>query len=94
MAITVEFFGIPRQRTGTPHATVPAGTLGEVLHRLGQEFPDFARDCLAPGEQSQLQKHLQKHFLASVDNNHFVTDPATQLADGQTLLILSADAGG
>ena len=35
--VTVEFFGIPRDRAGTAKTAVDSGTLGEVLDQLGDQ---------------------------------------------------------
>ena len=91
MAIHVEFYGIARQRAGAfaldlemSQATVP---LGDVLHQLAARLPDLGREFLVEGR-------LHQSLTANIDGSQFVTDPATILRDGQSLLILSADAGG
>jgi molybdopterin converting factor small subunit len=91
MAIRVEFFGIARQRAGTSQlaldvqaAVVP---LGDVLERLAAALPAFAQECLVGGR-------LQASLTANLDGQQFVSDPSAPIRDGQSLLILSADAGG
>jgi len=89
MPIRVEFYGIARQRAGVPaielegHVATLAGALSELAVRL----PEFGRDCVA-GER------LAASLGANLDGQRFVSDPETPLRDGQSLLILSADAGG
>ena len=93
MRVTVEFFGIPRIRAGRAdwelHLPDPknSATLAEILNALAEEFPILARDCIEGGR-------LRDGYIANVDGNRFVSDPAAEIANGQHLLILSADAGG
>lgn len=87
MSIRVEFFGIPRQRTGVASACVEAASLGEMLDEVGRLFPRLAADCLDGPS-------LRPGYVASVNGRKFVTDPATPLAGGDAVLILSADVGG
>jgi molybdopterin converting factor small subunit len=87
MTITVEFFGIPRQRAGVAATTVQAAQLGEVLTRLERRFPQLAETCLTEGR-------LRPGYVANLNGERFVTDPTTPLKPGDSLLILSADAGG
>jgi molybdopterin converting factor small subunit len=87
MAITVEFFGVPRERAGVKATTATGGTLGELLLGLETRFPHLAANCLESGR-------LKPGFAANLNGERFVSDPDTPLASGDTLLILSADAGG
>ena len=90
MEIQVEFFGIPRKRAGQPDTalslTAPA-TLGMVLEELGQRFPGLEGECIERGA-------LRPGYLASIDGERFVTDPSEAIAEGNSVLILSAEAGG
>ena len=89
--ITVEFFGIPRQRTGSAEASVSLGndqgTLAELLCQLSREFKDFGDTCVVDGQLDPL-------YIANRDGEEFLTDPAATLNDGDRILILSSDAGG
>jgi molybdopterin converting factor small subunit len=91
MQLTIEFFGIPRMRTGVAQCRLSLkseqATLGDALRELGQRYPHFAEDCLAGGK-------LATAYVANLDGERFVSEPATPLVDGSSLLILSADAGG
>jgi molybdopterin converting factor small subunit len=87
MAIRIEFFGIPRHRAGVAEIVVEGATLGEALREARRRLPQLDEVCLADGR-------LSANFLASLNGRHFVSDPATPLADGDCLLILSSDAGG
>ena len=94
MSVTVEFYGIPRERVGMAETAVSAGSLGHVLAELARRFPRFADDCLQPSGGRPEAARLKPLFVASLGGEHFLHDPGTPLADGDCLLILSADAGG
>lgn len=91
MPIRVEFFGIARQRAGTSELLLDASTgtlpLSDVLKQVAARTPDLAQTLLIGGE-------LHESLTVNVDGNRFVRDPATLIHDGQSLLVLSADAGG
>jgi molybdopterin converting factor small subunit len=87
MAVTVELFGIPRERAGVARAEVEGARLGDVLRTLVARYPRLADECIADGR-------LQRGCLANLNGQRFVTDPKTELRAGDALLILSADAGG
>ncbi len=91
MTIQVEFFGIARSRAGTSHAAVlpdrESATVQEILEALAQQFPDWATACLDAGR-------LRDGFIVSADGEQFVRDPRTVIFCHQSVLILSADAGG
>lgn len=82
----VEFFGLLRERAGVPEVDVSARTLGEMLRELTEQFPSLA-DVVDVDR-------LRPSFIANLNGDRFVTDPRTQLDDGDCVLILSADAGG
>jgi hypothetical protein len=91
MTIRVELFGIPRQRCGTRCVELETSgmplALTQVLQRLASLYPEFARDCLD-------QTHLRPQYLANLGGSRFVSDPRVEIAPGESLLIMSADAGG
>jgi molybdopterin converting factor small subunit len=82
----VEFFGVPRERAGVSELEVHADTLGQLLGMLAARVPSLSeiiqRDRLHPA------------FVANLNGDRFVTDPGTPLRAGDSVLILSADAGG
>jgi len=84
--VTVEFFGIPRQRAGRAELQVAAGTVADLLAAVVQACPGLA-GVVRDGR-------LGPHYLLSLDGRQFVSDPATVLRPGERLLLLSADAGG
>ncbi len=85
--VTVEFYGIARQRAGRASVVVRARTVGEALRLVRQESPSLRESIHADGS-------LAKHFLASVNGQRFVTSLEDVLRPGDHLLLLSADAGG
>lgn len=87
MAITVEFFGIPRLRAGVSSVQIDAASIGEAFDRLAPQFPRWADECLADGR-------LKPVYLANLNARTFVADRSHPLKDGDHLLILAADIGG
>jgi len=82
----VEFLGIPRQRAGVTDLDIEADTLGQLLRALADRFPDL-RELVPNGE-------LHPSIVANLNGDEFVSDPGREFAEGDHLLILSADVGG
>jgi len=82
----VEFFGVPRQRAGISELEVQADTLGQLLGTLAARIPSL-------GEFISVDR-LHPTFVANLNGDRFVDDPATRLGRDDCVLILSADAGG
>lgn len=87
MSVTIEFFGVPRQRAGTERVEIEAGSLGQALAVLSERFEGMAESCFDGNR-------LRPGYVANLNGDRFVSEPDTPLADGDSLLILSADAGG
>ncbi len=87
MPVRIEFYGIPRQRAGVEAVDVEAEDLGTALELLAAAVPPFARSCLERGQ-------LKTGYIANLNGQLFTSDPRTPLANGDSLLILSTDAGG
>jgi molybdopterin converting factor small subunit len=85
--VTVEFYGVPRQRAGRAELTVTAGTVAEVLAAVEAACPGLAGLRRPDGR-------LAPHYLLSVEGRQFVTDARQPLRPGDRVLLLSADAGG
>ena len=85
--VTVEFYGIPRQRAGRADLNVPAGNVAELLAAIAQHCPALA-DLRRPDGR------LAAHYLISLDGRCFINDPGSELRPGDRVLLLSADAGG
>ena len=87
MPIAVELFGIPRSRAGVERTTAVGGCLGDVLADLANRFPGLAAACIDG-------RGLRPGFTANLGGERFTTSPDVPLRDGETVLILSIDAGG
>ena len=86
--VRVELFGAPRLRAGAALVDVEGTTLGQALVALGFACPALAGAVLAPGGG------VHPAYKLSLNGDRFVSDPSTPLADGDALLLLSADVGG
>lgn len=82
----VEFLGVPRQRAGLSVLKIQADTLGELLVMLAARIPTLR-------ELVDLDR-LRPSFIANLNGDQFISDPATPLRENDCVLILSADAGG
>ena len=87
MQVEVELFGIPRARAGTERTIASGDCLGDVLVDLAARFPVLGDACFDG-------RSLRPSFMASLGGRQFVTAPETPLVDGETVLLLSIDAGG
>ena len=85
--LTVEFYGIPRQRAGRAELLVSATTVAEALAAV-------ERDCPGLKKLTERDGRLCPQYLVSVDGEQFVTDLQQEMRPGGRLLLLSADAGG
>jgi molybdopterin converting factor small subunit len=85
--VTVEFYGIPRQRAGRAELTVAAQTVADALTAVEAACPGLAGLVRNDGK-------LSTHYLLSLDGREFAADEGQPLKQGQRLLLLSADAGG
>jgi molybdopterin converting factor small subunit len=87
MRVAVELFGIPRSRVGLAATTATGSNLGDVLADLARKFPPLAETCIDG-------RFLRPGFIVNLSAERFVTSPDTQLNEGDTVLLLSLDAGG
>ena len=82
----VELLGVPRERAGVAELELQADTLGQLLVALAVRFPSLGELITAD--------RLQPSVVANLNGDRFVSDPRTPLREGDSVLILSADAGG
>jgi molybdopterin converting factor small subunit len=87
MQVAVELFGIPRARAGIALTSAVGNSLGDVLADLAQRFPPLAETCIDG-------RVLRPGFIVNLSAQRFVTAPETPLREGDTVLLLSLDAGG
>jgi hypothetical protein len=93
--ITVELYGVPRLRAGTARVTLPlpdpgpaaALTLAAALDGLGRACPALDGPVVSGGR-------VRPGYRLSLNGDRFVSDPDTPLADGDVLILLTADVGG
>jgi len=82
----VEFLGVPRQRAGVSEIEVQADTLGQLLGILSARMPSLS-ELIAVDR-------LHSALVANLNGERFISDPQTPLGQDDSVLILSADAGG
>ena len=87
MQVMVELFGIPRARAGAAQTSAIGANLGDVLADLAARFPRLAETCIDG-------RTLRPGFIVNLSASRFVSSPETPLNDGDTVLLLSLDAGG
>lgn len=87
MQVAVELFGIARARAGTAQTIAVGANLGDVLADLATRFPQLAETCIDG-------RTLRTGFIANLSAERFVISPETPLSEGDTILLLSLDAGG
>ena len=87
MQVAVELFGIPRARAGVAQTMADGRCLGDVLAELAERFPGLADTCI-DGRQ------LRPSYIANLGGQRFISAPETPLSEGDTVLLLSVDAGG
>jgi molybdopterin-guanine dinucleotide biosynthesis protein A len=81
--VRVELYDVARRLVGRERIDVDAATLGEAVRELSRAAPALGRELAA-----------SEHWRFSKNGAGFVDDPATPFADGDALLVLSAQAGG
>ena len=85
--VTIELFGIPRQRAGIAEMTVTACTIADALQQLATSCPNL---------DGLFQKNgtLSPHYLLSINGARFAGQLQEMLPSHARLLLFSADAGG
>jgi molybdopterin converting factor small subunit len=84
--VTVEFLGLAEMRAGRSQWQLPARTIGQLLQELAVTFPQFV------SREGGLQ--LRRSWIFNLNGDRFVTDPDTPLQPGDSILVMSLDAGG
>ncbi len=83
--IRVELFGVARLKAGASELSVEAASLGEALCAV-------ERRC--PGLELVRAGALAPSYLCALNGKSFTGDASLALADGDVLVIVSAQAGG
>jgi molybdopterin-guanine dinucleotide biosynthesis protein A/molybdopterin converting factor small subunit len=89
---TVELFGVARLIAQTREVSLelPAGgTLSQVLEALAEALPVLVGRVISPDRSS-----LVNGYACNVNGQHFVRISTARINQGDSILILSADAGG
>ena len=92
ISCTVELFGVARlkAKTGRVSLSLPSGAdLGAVLAALADQLPALRGSVL-----SQDASRLGQGFACNVNGEAFVRDMRTLVREGDSVLIVSSDAGG
>ena len=79
--------GVARVAAGIAQTTAEGECLGDVLADLAAKFPSLAETCIEG-------RRLRPDFTANLGGERFVSSPDTPLVEGDTVLLLSLDAGG
>ena len=91
MKITIEYYGIPRQRVGIAREfyEFDGEEMGihDVIRTVAKKHPAFEKHCM-DGDI------LNKHMVVNLNGNQFFQSEDGLAPDGDALLILSMDAGG
>ena len=91
MRIVVEFFGVPRRRTGVAVAEFefdqPALDVAAVITQLCQRYPDLDGTCFQGA-------WLVDGYTLNLNGDRFLSSQLDVLTDNDHLLLMSADAGG
>jgi molybdopterin-guanine dinucleotide biosynthesis protein A len=92
IACMVELFGVARLKARTDRVplTLPGGaTLGDALAALAEAIPALIGPVLTADRRS-----LISGFACNLNGTEFTHDMCTPIRSGDSLLILSSDAGG
>ena len=85
--ITIELYGVPRLRAGTPSVRLEVPDVGSALRGLASACPGLDGSVLLDGR-------VHPAYKLSLNGDRFVTEPETGLLEGDVLLLLAADVGG
>jgi molybdopterin converting factor small subunit len=83
--VTIEFYGLARLRAGVAELCVEAATVRAAL---------AAVSAARPGLRVLTDSGVSPEFLISLNGVRFAPQLDEPLANGESLLILGADAGG
>jgi hypothetical protein len=84
--VSIELFGMARQRAEQAQVSVQAATLADALRQLDAACPQLG--------VLQADGTLSPHYLLSVNGERFVGSLHEMIPTNAALLLMSADAGG
>jgi sulfur-carrier protein len=85
--VTIELYGVARLRAGRETIDVAARSLGEALVALGRACPALEPAVVSDGR-------LGPAWLVALNGAQITADPDAPLAEGDVVVLVSADAGG
>lgn len=92
VACTVELFGVARLKAkaaAVPLTLPPGATLGDALAALAEQVPALVGSVVTADRHG-----LTSGYTCNINGSAFTRDATTPLQSGDSLLILSNDAGG
>ncbi|HCA48837.1 MAG: hypothetical protein CMM06_02490 [Rhodopirellula sp.] len=91
MKIKIEYYGIPRQRVGLASEILEfeGEQMGihDVILAISNRHPEFQQHCMDG-------TRIDKNFTVNLNGDRFYQEDDGVAHDGDSLLILSMDAGG
>jgi molybdopterin converting factor small subunit len=85
--VRIELYGVPRLRAGVQTVDVQASTIGDALLQLQRACPQLDPDVLTDGQ-------LNAAYVVAIDGGTLTRDPHVSLNAGDTLVLLTSQAGG
>jgi molybdopterin converting factor small subunit len=85
--VRIELYGVPRLRAGRREFAVQASSVAHAIEALERACPALSGAVIERGQ-------LLPAYRISLNGRHFVTDLATPVAAGDSLIVIAADAGG
>jgi|TARA_B100000700_G_scaffold67186_2_gene74316 hypothetical protein len=91
MKIKIEYYGIPRQRVGIASEMLVFDHeqmgIKDIILTIARRHPEFQKHCMDGDE-------INKNFTVNLNGDKFYQVDDGFAQDGDSLLILSMDAGG
>lgn len=85
--VMIELYGVPRLQAGIDRVAARGATAFDALANLAAICPRLNGTIIKEGWPHPA-------YRVSLNGDRFLTDRATPLRDGDTLILLAADAGG
>lgn len=94
MELTVEFIGLARMLTRTPHFTLQfteERTYRQIIETLGRRFPELVGHVISPG-----LKELESSNMLNLNGQHMIQPSQMDNCPktGDRLILMSIMAGG
>jgi molybdopterin converting factor small subunit len=86
-SIRLEFFGVARSRANVAAVDLDVENLFDIVARVREQFPSLVELCVKNGQ-------LAPGWLLNINGAVFTRDLSIALDDGDSVLLIPADAGG